>query len=200
MTILTIPAALVASLAIVYMLYIFAILSRKLGAVTKMKPYYRWLYVALALVFVCVVAAYFVSDPLYQYLSAPMQAALDGAREVGFTILSMTLSLAAVFIPVLFMGGIIGRLFHEFAVTIGVAILVSGFVSLTLTPMLCARVLKGHHGEEKQGGVLGLFERLFEAMARAYQWSLDRVLAHKSIMLAVTVSTMMNAARVASRR
>ena len=65
-----------------------------------------------------------------------MQAAIDGAKEVGFTILSMTLSLAAVFIPFLFMGGIIGKLFHEFAVTIGVAILVSGFVSLTLTPML----------------------------------------------------------------
>ncbi|HXO85750.1 MAG TPA: efflux RND transporter permease subunit, partial [Gemmatimonadales bacterium] len=71
----------------------------------------------------------------------PMQAALDGAREIGFTIVSMTLSLTAVFIPVLLMGGILGRLFHEFAVTIGVAILVSGFVSLTLTPMLCSRFL-----------------------------------------------------------
>src|SRR5881409_1449188 len=72
----------------------------------------------------------------------PLEAAFTGAREVGFTILSMTLSLAAVFIPVLFMGGIIGRLFHEFAVTIGAAILVSGIVSLTLTPMLCSRFLK----------------------------------------------------------
>ncbi len=71
-----------------------------------------------------------------------MQAALEGAREIGFTILSMTLSLAAVFIPVLFMGGIMGRLFHEFAVTISVAILISGFVSLSLTPMLCSRFLK----------------------------------------------------------
>ena len=68
-----------------------------------------------------------------------LTAALDGAREIGFTILSMTFSLAAVFIPVLFMGGILGRLLHEFAVTIGAAILVSGFVSLTLTPMLCSR-------------------------------------------------------------
>src|SRR5256885_1290262 len=80
----------------------------------------------------------------------PLQAAFTGAREVGFTILSMTLSLAAVFIPVLFMGGIVGRLFHEFAVTIGAAILVSGLVSLTLTPMLCSRFLKAsreaHHG------------------------------------------------------
>ena len=75
-----------------------------------------------------------------------MQAALDGAAEVGFTILSMTLSLAAVFIPILFMGGIIGKLFHEFAVTIGVSILVSGFVSLTLTPMLSSRFLRSDHG------------------------------------------------------
>ena len=71
-----------------------------------------------------------------------MEAALDGSQEIGFTILSMTLSLVAVFIPVLFMGGILGRLLHEFAVTIGVAILVSGFVSLTLTPMLCSRFLR----------------------------------------------------------
>ncbi|HKJ93383.1 MAG TPA: efflux RND transporter permease subunit, partial [Longimicrobiales bacterium] len=75
-----------------------------------------------------------------------LQAALDGAREIGFTIVSMTLSLTAVFIPVLFMGGIIGKLFHEFAVTIGVAILVSGFVSLTLTPMLCSRFLRPQQG------------------------------------------------------
>src|SRR5437660_6641585 len=83
----------------------------------------------------------------------PLEAAFAGSREVGFTILSMTLSLAAVFIPVLFMGGIIGRLFHEFAVTIGAAILVSGVVSLTLTPMLCSRFLKppreAHHGDRK---------------------------------------------------
>src|SRR5438445_6176325 len=72
---------------------------------------------------------------------ARLVAALEGAREIGFTILSMTLSLAAVFIPVLFMSGIMGRLFHEFAVTISVAILISGFVSLSLTPMLCSRFL-----------------------------------------------------------
>ena len=77
-----------------------------------------------------------------------MQAAIDGAAEVGFTILSMTFSLAAVFIPFLFMGGIIGKLFHEFAVTIGVAILVSGFVSLTLTPMLSSRFLRSDHGKK----------------------------------------------------
>src|SRR5437773_5198354 len=91
----------------------------------------------------------------------PMEAALDGAREIGFTILSMTLSLTAVFIPVLLMGGIIGRLFHEFAVTIGVAILVSGFVSLTLTPMLCSRFLRPPK-EERHG-------RWYEATERVYR-------------------------------
>ena len=84
-----------------------------------------------------------------------MQAAVDGAREIGFTIVSMTISLAAVFIPVLFMGGIIGRLLHEFAVTIGVAILVSGFVSLTLTPMLCSRFLRNTQNERHGMSVPG---------------------------------------------
>src|SRR6202030_4056147 len=79
---------------------------------------------------------------------SPLRAAIDGSGEIGFTILSMTLSLAAVFIPLLFMGGIIGRLLHEFAVTIGVAILVSGFVSLSLTPMLCSRFLKPPHAQK----------------------------------------------------
>src|SRR5213075_350459 len=78
----------------------------------------------------------------------PMRAAFDGSREISFTILSMTLSLVAVFIPVLFMGGLVGRLLHEFAVTIGVAILVSGFVSLSLTPMLCSRFLKPPHTQK----------------------------------------------------
>ena len=80
----------------------------------------------------------------------PFEAALKGAREIGFTIVSITFSLIAVFIPVLLMGGIVGRVFREFAVTIAVAIILSGFVSLTLTPMLCARVLRGHHEEEKK--------------------------------------------------
>ncbi len=75
----------------------------------------------------------------------PFEAALKGSREIGFTIVSITFSLIAVFIPVLLMGGIVGRVFREFAVTIAIAIVVSGFVSLTLTPMLCARVLRGHH-------------------------------------------------------
>src|SRR3979411_9306 len=90
-----------------------------------------------------------------------MQAALDGAAEVGFTILSMTFSLAAVFIPILFMGGIIGKLFHEFAVTIGVGILVPGVVSLTLTPILSSRFLRSTHGKE-QGRFYQKTERLYE--------------------------------------
>ncbi len=80
----------------------------------------------------------------------PFEAALKGSREIGFTIVSITFSLIAVFIPVLLMGGIVGRVFREFAVTIAVAIVLSGFVSLTLTPMLCARVLRGHHDGEKK--------------------------------------------------
>jgi HAE1 family hydrophobic/amphiphilic exporter-1 len=83
---------------------------------------------------------------------SPMQATRDGAREVGFTIVSMTLSLAAVFIPVLFMGGVLGRLLHEFAVTIMAAVLVSGFVSLSLTPMLCGRWLRP--GKQENGPVI----------------------------------------------
>src|SRR5438105_7044760 len=99
----------------------------------------------------------------------PMQASIDGSTEIGFTILSMTISLAAVFIPLLFMAGIIGRLLHEFAVTIGVAILGSGFVSLTLTPMLCSRVLK-HGAHQKHGRFSVASERVFDAWLRVYDW------------------------------
>jgi len=120
----------------------------------------------------------------------PFEAALKGAREIGFTIVSITFSLIAVFIPVLLMGGMVGRVFREFAVSVSVAIVVSGFVSLTLTPMLCARVLKGHDGKpEKQNFVLRAFERVFEAMLRGYESSLDTVLRHKPIMLAITLAT-----------
>jgi HAE1 family hydrophobic/amphiphilic exporter-1 len=108
----------------------------------------------------------------------PFEAALNGSREIGFTIVSMTLSLVAVFIPVLFMGGIIGRLLNEFAVTIGVAILVSGFVSLSLTPMLCSRFLRTS-AEKKQGRLYAISERFFEGMLQAYRWSLRFVLNHR---------------------
>src|SRR2546428_6577366 len=106
-----------------------------------------------------------------------MTAALKGAREIGFTILSMTLSLAAVFIPVLFMGGVVGRLLHEFAIVIGAAVLVSGVVSLTLTPMLCSRYLKPPHGGHNrlyQGS-----ERFFQGVLRPYDRTLTWVLRHR---------------------
>src|SRR6188768_838509 len=120
----------------------------------------------------------------------PYEAALKGAREIGFTIISITFSLIAVFIPVLLMGGMVGRVFREFAVTIAVAIVVSGFVSLTLTPMLCARVLRTHHEGEKQNVVLRAFEWMFNCWLRGYQWSLDKVLKYKFVMLMVTLGTM----------
>src|SRR5436305_1068001 len=120
----------------------------------------------------------------------PFEAALKGAREIGFTIVSITFSLIAVFIPVLLMGGMVGRVFREFAVTIAVAIILSGFVSLTLTPMLCARVLKAHHENEKQFFVLRCFEAMFNTWLRGYQWSLDKVLRYKFVMLIVTACTL----------
>ncbi|MGZ8429453.1 MAG: efflux RND transporter permease subunit [Candidatus Deferrimicrobiaceae bacterium] len=105
-------------------------------------------------------------------------AAFRGSKEIGFTILSMTLSLVAVFIPVLFMGGVVGRLLHEFAVTIGAAVLVSGFVSLTLTPMLCSRFLRPP-GEEKHGRVYQASERFFHGMLSLYDRSLRWVLGYR---------------------
>src|SRR5213076_2153305 len=117
----------------------------------------------------------------------PLAAAFAGSREVGFTILSMTLSLAAVFIPVLFMGGIVGRLFHEFAVTIGASILVSGVVSLTLTPMLCSRFLKppreAHHGRFYEAS-----ERVYERVLGAYQHSLGWVMQRRPAALALSAA------------
>ncbi|HTY64305.1 MAG TPA: efflux RND transporter permease subunit [Acidobacteriota bacterium] len=109
----------------------------------------------------------------------PLQAALSGSREIGFTIVSMTLSLAAVFIPVLFMSGILGRLFREFAVTITVAILTSGLVSVTLTPMLCSRFLRPlKEGKQRSG-------RLFRGMLHFYDLSLQWVLRHRPVMIVI---------------
>jgi HAE1 family hydrophobic/amphiphilic exporter-1 len=120
----------------------------------------------------------------------PLLAALDGSREISFTIVSMTLSLAAVFLPVLFMSGLLGRLLHEFAVTIGVAILVSGFVSLTLTPMLCSQFLKAH-GRESHGRSYRASERAFDATLRAYDWSLTRVLRHRLATMVVSAAVLL---------
>jgi len=108
----------------------------------------------------------------------PLQAALDGSREIGFTIVSMTVSLAAVFIPVLFMGGILGRLFHEFAVTIAAAILISGVVSLTLTPMMASRFLRAK-GEVRHGALYRSSERVFDLMLKGYDVTLRFSLRHK---------------------
>jgi HAE1 family hydrophobic/amphiphilic exporter-1 len=107
-----------------------------------------------------------------------LDAALNGSKEIGFTILSMTLSLVSVFIPVFFMGGIVGRLLHEFAATIGIAVLVSGVVSLTLTPMLCSRFLRPPE-TMSHGRFYVTSERYFQAMRHAYEWSLKRVMYHR---------------------
>ncbi|WP_243439607.1 efflux RND transporter permease subunit [Fundidesulfovibrio soli] len=117
----------------------------------------------------------------------PLQAAYDGAKEVSFTILSMTISLTAVFIPVLFMGGVVGRLFKEFAVTICVAILFSGFVSLSLTPMLCSKWLKPHH-ERKPGRISAAIEAAFEGLLRLYDRTLTWVIAHRRLTMAFSLS------------
>ena len=116
----------------------------------------------------------------------PLQAALDGSREIGFTILSMTLSLAAVFIPVLFMGGIVGRLFREFAVVIGLAVLISGFISLSLTPMLSSRFLAPPR-EVEHHGLFNFFERFFAGMLRVYEKGLRWSLAHRRITMLYTL-------------
>jgi hydrophobic/amphiphilic exporter-1 (mainly G- bacteria), HAE1 family len=115
--------------------------------------------------------------------SPPLQAALEGSREIGFTIVSMTLSLAAVFIPVLFMGGVLGRLFREFAVTICASILISGVVSITLTPMMCSRFLRSSH-EHKQSRFYRVTEGFFDWMLRVYDRALVWVLHHRLAMLA----------------
>jgi len=114
---------------------------------------------------------------------APLEAALNGSREISFTILSMTLSLVAVFIPMLFMSGLLGRLFHEFAVTIAVSILVSGFVSLTLTPMLCSRFLRPIN-HSRQSRLYRASERVFDWFLAQYEWSLKQALKfHRTTMI-----------------
>ncbi|MGV0105347.1 Acriflavin resistance protein [Nostoc sp. DSM 114160] len=112
---------------------------------------------------------------------SPLDAALKGSREISFTILSMTLSLVAVFIPIMFMSGIIGKLFHEFAVTIAVAILVSGFVSLSLTPMLCSRFLRSH--QQRPNLLYRVSERAFDLLLRGYDWTLKPVLRYRLMTL-----------------
>ncbi len=118
----------------------------------------------------------------------PFKAALQGAKEIGFTVLSMSLSLIAVFIPILLMGGIVGRLFREFAVTLAVAIGVSLLVSLTTTPMMCAKFLRSQH-DRKHGFIYRFFEGCFELIHRAYAKSLAVVLTHPALTLVITIMT-----------
>ena len=118
-----------------------------------------------------------------------MVAALRGSREIGFTILSMTISLVAVFIPVLFMGGVLGRLLHEFAVTISAAILVSGFVSLTLTPMLCSRFLRPIKHGAKHGRFYEATERVFQGTLNAYERTLKIGLNHRLLVMGIAALT-----------
>jgi len=119
----------------------------------------------------------------------PKEAALKGAKQIGFTILSLTVSLIAVLIPLLFMGDVVGRLFREFAITLGVTILISAVVSLTLTPMMCARILK-HVPEEKQGRFYHTSQLYFDRIIAAYGRTLKWVLQHQTATLAVAVSTL----------
>ncbi len=120
----------------------------------------------------------------------PFDAAIRGASEIGFTVITITISLVAVFIPILFMGGIVGRFFFEFAMTISIAILLSGFISLTLTPMLASRMLKVHHVHDAKPGLLSRgFEKGYELMAAGYRVTLDASLRVPWVMLIVTLGT-----------
>jgi multidrug efflux pump len=120
---------------------------------------------------------------------APMQAALKGAKQIGFTIVSLSLSLIAVFIPLLFMTGIVGRLFREFAITLSAAVAVSAFVSLTLTPMMCARLLRPE-SESRHGRLYLLTERMFQGLLNGYDRSLQWVLQHQPFTLGVAILTL----------
>jgi multidrug efflux pump len=119
----------------------------------------------------------------------PLEATLKGARQIGFTVLSISVSLVAVFIPLLFMGGIIGRQFHEFSVTLSVAIIVSAVVSLTLTPMLCSRLLRGEESAQTRGWFYRATEKMFNGMLGLYSRSLQWVLRHSFLMMIVTAVT-----------
>ena len=178
---LAVPVSLIGTCAVMYM-FNFSVNNMTLLALT------------LAVGFV-VDDAIVMLENIVRYIEGgmrPFEAALKGSKEIGFTIVAITFSLIAVFIPVLLMGGMVGRVFREFAVTIAVAIIISGFVSLTLTPMLCARVLSsGHgHGEKKQNIVLRMFEAMFRSWLAGYEWSLDRVLKYKIVTLMVTIATL----------
>ena len=120
----------------------------------------------------------------------PLEAAYKGAKQIGFTIVSLTVSLIAVFIPLLFMSGIIGRLFREFAMTLTFSIVVSAVISLTLTPMMCSKLLKAENHDEKRGFFFRISEGLFKWVLDGYEWSLTIVMRHQGLTLLVAVATL----------
>ena len=119
----------------------------------------------------------------------PLEAALEGSREIGFTVLSMSTSLIAVFIPILLMGGIVGRMFREFAITLSAAVAISMIVSLTTTPMMCAKLLKSHEKEKMHGRLCDLSEHGFERFYEVYASSLRWVLEHQRTVLGIALGT-----------
>src|SRR5439155_866371 len=119
----------------------------------------------------------------------PLEAALKGSKQIGFTVISLTVSLIAVFIPLIFMSGIVGRLFREFAITLSIAVAVSAIVSLTLTPMMCARLLRPE-SQEKHGRFYHVTDEFFRQMLAAYERGLQWVLRHQAFTLLVAVATL----------
>ncbi len=173
---LSLPASLVGTFAVMY-LYGFSLDNLSLMALT------------LSVGFV-VDDAIVMLENIVRHMEmgkSPLQAAYDGSREIAFTIVSMTASLVAVFIPVLFMGGVVGRLLHEFAVTIGVAILISGFVSISLTPMLASRFLHASR-EARHGRLYNAFERMFDGWRAGYGRTLALSLRYRAVTMAVSVA------------
>jgi hydrophobe/amphiphile efflux-1 (HAE1) family protein len=176
---ITVPLALAGTFALMYLCH-YSIDNLSLMAVT------------IAVGFV-VDDAIVVIENIHRFIEhgePPMQAALKGARQISFTVISMSTSLVAVFIPLLFMGGLIGRLFHEFAVTVTLAISVSGVISLTLTPMLCSRFLRPESGYRKPGAFIRACERSFNWLLGHYETGLRWVLQHHSFMLGVWLLTL----------
>jgi multidrug efflux pump len=153
----------------------------------------------LSLMALTVAAGFVVDDAIVmienivRYIEAgekPVDAALKGAKQIGFTIVSLTISLIAVFIPLLLMGGVVGRLFREFAITLSLAVIISGIVSLTLTPMMCAKLLRAEAEEAPPGPVFRWTERGFDALLRFYERGLNLVLRHQPATLLFSVLTL----------
>jgi multidrug efflux pump len=153
----------------------------------------------LSLMALTVAAGFVVDDAIVmienivRYIEAgetPVQAALKGAKQIGFTIVSLTISLIAVFIPLLLMGGVVGRLFREFAITLSLAVIISGIVSLTLTPMMCAKLLRAESEEAPPGALFRWTERGFDALLRGYESGLNWVLRHQPATLVFSVLTL----------